>query len=360
MLKIERVSCQPFSVPLRDALTWGRGHALTALQHVLVRVDLSDGAAGIAEATPRPSIYGETSASVQHIIADELAPRLLGQALSDFESVARLSAGLAHIKANNTARGALDIALHQALAQSRAQPLRDYLGGSRESLCLSSIVSTGTSDKVQADVASAYAQGLRVFKLKIGRDIPAECENLRDLRAIFPLARFYVDANETLALESAAQTLRTLHELGALYCEEPLPVHLLRARGQLRQQTAMPLIADDSAFTPRDLHRELDFDTFDILNIKTARTGFSQSQAMLLQAAAHGKSAMVGSQASSLLGCLQAALFASRAEVDCPSECSFYLKTAADLGHAPELVAGCWSLAAVETALQALCAEYIG
>lgn len=357
---IERVSCQPLHVPLKSALTWGRGHELPALGHVLVRVDLSDGAIGIAEATPRPSIYGETSASVQHIIVQELAPRLRGQAISDFESVARLSARLAHIKANNTARGALDIALHQALAQSRDQSLRDYLGGARESVCLSSIVSTGDRDIVQADVAGAYEQGLRVFKVKIGRDIPGESDSLRDLMAAFPLARFYVDANETVALETAAQTLDALQQYGALYCEEPLPVHLLRERSCLRGQTTMPLIADDSAFTPRDLQRELDFDTFDILNIKTARTGYSQSHEMLLMAAAAGKSAMVGSQASSLLGCLQAALFAGGAEVDCPSECSFFLKTEADLELAPEIVAGCWSLAAVERALQALREEIIG
>ncbi len=351
---IERVSCQPMQVPLKGTLTWGRGHELPTLKHVLVRVDLSDGAVGIAEATPRPSIYGETSASVQHIIGEELAPRLLGRALSDFESVARLSAELAHIKANNTARGALDMALHQALAQSRNQSLRDYLGGTRESLRLSSIVSTGDSDRVRSDVASAYQQGLRVFKVKVGHDIPAESDNLRDLMAAFPAASFYVDANETLAPETAAQTLDALHQAGALYCEEPLPVHLLRARSLLRRQTTMPLIADDSAFTPRELKRELDFDTFDILNIKTARTGYSGSREMLLRAAAQGKSAMVGSQASSLLGCLQAALLASRAEVDCPSECSFWLKTDADVSHAPRIVDGAWRLDDVEAALRAV------
>lgn len=352
MPTIERVSCRPLHVPLKSALTWGQGHELPALQHVLVRVDLSDGAIGIAEATPRPSIYGETSASVRHIIGEELAPRAQGRFLSDFESVARLSAELAHIKANNTARGALDIALHQALAQSRDQPLRDYLGGTRESARLSSIVSTGDNDMVKSDVAAAYEQSIRVFKVKIGRDLPAESDNLRDLMAAFPAARFYVDANETLPIETAPQTLDALQKYGVLYCEEPLPVHLLRERSRLRRQISMPLIADDSAFTPRDLKRELDFDTFDILNIKTARTGYSQSQAMLLRAAAQGKSAMVGSQASSLLGCLQTALFASRAEVDCPSECSFYLKTDADASHAPKIVDGAWHLEDVEAALQ--------
>ena len=38
--------------------------ALIAAEHVLVRVTLSDGSVGVAEATPRPTIYGETPGSV--------------------------------------------------------------------------------------------------------------------------------------------------------------------------------------------------------------------------------------------------------------------------------------------------------
>ena len=354
MPTISRISTSPLHVRLHGTLKWGRGHSLPALRHVLVRVELSDGATGIAEATPRPGIYGETQASITHIIADELAPRLQGQSVSDFQSVARLSAELAQIKANNTAKGALDMALHTALAKSRGENLRDYLGATRDSVRLSSIVSTGGRDETLADVAAIYDKGVRVFKVKIWRDIPAETDALRELLAAFPAADFYVDANETLSPESTARTLDKLHDMGVIYCEEPLPVHLLRERAKLRRDTAMPLIADDSAFTPRDLERELDFDSFGILNIKTARTGFSDSLRMLGMAAARGKGAMVGSQAGSLLGCLQAALFAGRAEVDCPSECSFWLKTDADLSLAPEIVDGKWRLDDVESALDSL------
>ncbi len=355
MLAIKRIATEPYDIPLKQALTWGRGHQLPALRHVLIRVELSDGARGFAEATPRPSIYGETPASIRHIIAEELSPRLLGIALSDFQSVAALSAELAHIKGNNTAKGALDMALHQALATSRDESLRAYLGCGRDSVQLSSIVSTGTPEAVLADVAEAFAAGIRCFKVKIGRDLPGETETLRALIEAFPAGRFYVDANETLPLKSAAKILDALRDMGVLYCEEPLPVHLLRERGELRRMTKMLLIADDSAFTPRDLTRELAFDSFDILNIKTARTGYSLSMQMLERAAAQGKGGMVGSQASSLLGCLQAALFAGRAEIDCASECSFYLKTAVDLAGSPAIVDGALSLDAAEESLRALC-----
>ncbi len=351
MPKITRISTTPYTVPLKASLSWGSRHELPQLDHVLIRVDLSDGAVGIAEATPRPSIYGETRTSIQAIIEGELGQLLVAQAVEDFEAVAALSERMAHIKNNNTAKGALDMALHQALANSRGESLGAYLGASRSRILLSAIVSTGSAEAILADVAAAYQAGLRVFKVKIGRDIATETETLARLIEAYSAGQFYVDANETLASAAAADVLNRLFDLGALYCEEALPVRRLRQRRELRRNCRMPIIADDSAFTLADLEREIEFDSFDILNIKTARTGFSESRRMLDLASEAGKDTMVGSQASSLLGCLQAALFAGQAAVNCPSECSFYLKTEADLTLAPPIVAGYWEIDAVEAAL---------
>ena len=94
MPSIRRVSAVPYSVPLKSALNWGSSHELRGLEHVLIRAELSDGAVGIAEATPRPSIYGETQASVLHIVEHHLAPQLMGQMVTDRQSVARLTGRL--------------------------------------------------------------------------------------------------------------------------------------------------------------------------------------------------------------------------------------------------------------------------
>ncbi|MCY3779547.1 MAG: enolase [Chloroflexi bacterium] len=351
MPKITRISTTPYTVPLKAALTWGGRHKLAQLDHVLIRVELSDGAVGIAEATPRPSIYGETQASIKAIIEWQLAPMLAGRTVEDFEAIAALSGQMAHIKNNNTAKGALDMALHQALADSRGENLGAYLGVSRERIQLSTIVSTGSAEAVMADVEAAYRAGLRVFKVKIGRDIECETETIRRLIETYPPAQFYVDANETLPNAEAADILDGLFELGVLYCEEALPVHQLRNRRELRRNCKMPIIADDSAFTLADLEREIEFDSFDILNIKTARTGFSESRRMLDLVREAGKGVMIGSQASSLLGCTHAALFAADERVNCASECSFYLKTEADLTLAPPIVDGYMELDAAGGAL---------
>ena len=195
---------------------------------------------------------------------------------------------------------------------------------------------------------------MRVFKVKIGRNIEQEIETIAHLIESFPAAQFYVDANETLACGNAATVLDRMHEMGVIHCEEALPVHQLRERQQLRRDSKMPIIADDSAFTVDDLEREIAFDTFDILNIKTVRTGFSQSRRMLEMCVDAGKAVMVGSQASSLLGCLHAALFAGCAAVNRANECSFFLKTEADQRLAPPIEAGWLALDAVERSLESV------
>ena len=122
------------------------------------------------------------------------------------------------------------------------------------------------------------------------------------------------------------EDLERLARLGLAYVEEPLPVHMLKARSALKAQNIMPIIADDSCFTLNNLERELEFDTFDILNIKTPRTGFTESKKMLELARNNNKGVMIGSQAGSGLATSHAALFASKTGIDFPSELSFPLK----------------------------------
>ena len=116
-----------------------------------------------------------------------------------------------------------------------------------------------------------------------------------------------------------------------MYVEEPMPVRQLRARSELKRLEILPIIADDSCFTKADLERELDFDTFDILNIKTARNGFTESLAMMQMAHTAGKGVMIGSQASTTLGTIHAAIISSRVEVTHPCELSFFLKLEAEI-----------------------------
>ncbi len=321
-MRIVELRLRFFRLPLLGELAWGRASRLEALEHALIEVRLDGGAVGRGEVAIRPTIYGETPESVEGALR-YLAPGLRGRSIEDVEG---LRSVLDRLPGNLTARGGLDLALWAARAAARGVLLRELLPPERDRVEVAYILGLGELEAVLEDAAFAYDRGVRVFKVKVGRDLAADTRRLEALRLRFPDADLYADANETLGPEEAPRYLAAWRELGLRYVEEPLPIERVRERAALRARRLLPIVADDSAFTPRDLRRELALDTFDVLNVKPARSGFTGSLAMLALARHADKRVMVGSQAFSSFGAYHALLVAFRSEVTEPSELAFHLK----------------------------------
>jgi L-alanine-DL-glutamate epimerase-like enolase superfamily enzyme len=325
MPEIAEIHTITFRLPLAGDLNWGKAGYIAAAEHVLVRLVTDTGHIGLAEAPPRPTIYGETTQSIHAIIQDYLKPALIGLDIFDRSRLKRV---LDPVAGNNTAKGALDICLHDAKAASQGTDLLSYMQPSQRKVKVSYILGISDQETMLAEARSVYDRGVRVFKVKVGRNFA------NDLAVIDALVQefsgsdvsLYADANEAFLPVSASDQLRQLAARGLLYVEEPLATELIDQRARLRAEKILPLISDDSAFTLSDLERELHFDTFDILNIKPARTGYTESLEMLAAATQLGKGVMVGSQASTTIGTIRAAIFAGMPGIDHPSELSFFLK----------------------------------
>ena len=330
--KIVRLEGIPYRLPLHGTLAWGKGSSLSVAEHVLVRVHLQDGTVGQAEAPPRPTIYGETQGSVLGILR-HLEPAFVGLEITD---TAALDAARNSVVNNHTARGALDMALHDARAQAAGETLFGRLLGPQARVRPSFILGIAEPAEMLAEARRVVGAGVRVLKVKVGRNHAQDLRLIGELRAEYgDSVQLYADSNETLTPELAPAALAAMREAGLSYVEEPLPVRLLNERAALRASGILPIIGDDSCFTPADLERELSFATIDILNIKTARNGFTDSLSMLDRARRSGLGVMIGSQASTGLGTLHAALMASQAGVTEPSELSFVLKLQEDLLNGP-------------------------
>lgn len=327
-MKISSLEVIPYRLAMQGELIWGKHSRLTAAEHCLVRVALEDGSLGTAEAPPRPSIYGETISSIRGIVK-YLEPRLCELEIEDATGINDV---LGSVPNNNCAKGALDMALWEARVRALGSSLMAELGGHERQIEASYILGIGTPQTMLLEARRVIAAGVRVLKVKVGRDTRHDLEVIAALHSEFGSAiKLYADSNETLVPDSAPVALELMRDAGVLYVEEPLPVRNVRARAALRKLGILPIIADDSCFTPNDLERELDFETFDILNIKTARNGFTDSLAMMRMASEAGKGVMIGSQASTTLGTIHAAILASRSEITHPSELSFFLKLERDI-----------------------------
>lgn len=322
MASIRDLRLIPFRIPLKAPLRWGKASEMGVLEHALLQVELSDGSLGQAEVAIRPTIYGETLGSVRAGL-EYLKPRLLGLEADDQEGIRKV---LEAFPCNLGLKGALDLALWEAWARSEGEELYRVLKPAKHRVWVSYILGMAQGEEMLADARMAYEAGARVFKVKVGRDLGEDGRRILRLKEAFPDAELYADANETLPPKDAEVYLRAWKEMGLLYVEEPLPIEEVEARRRLKERKILPLIADDSAMTPKDLRRELLLDTFDILNLKPARTGVTWTLEMLALAREKGKRAMVGSQAQSSFGAYQSALLAFQQGVTEPNELAFHLK----------------------------------
>jgi len=337
MATIARIGYAPLSLPMAGALRWGAASELRSLEHLLVGVELEGGALGVAEAPVRPTIYGETREGMVAALQQHFAPRLRGLDADDVPALVRV---LHALPFNHALKGALDLAAAEARAAALGSSLAERSLGPHVRPHVSFILGIAELETMLAEAATVVEAGVRVLKIKVGRDPAHDVRLVGALRdALGDDVLLYADANETLDEADAPRVLERLADLGIAYVEEPLPVHRLAARRRLRAAGILPVIADDSAFTPAALERELEADTFDILNIKPARSGWHDTLRMLRLARDAGKGVMIGSQASSGLGTLHSAVVASQEGVTHPSELGFPLKLRRDSVDLPLPVA---------------------
>ncbi|MEZ4663213.1 MAG: hypothetical protein R2911_37170 [Caldilineaceae bacterium] len=166
---ISSIETTVFRLPMYGALHWGSHSSLSEVRHVLVRAAERWHNCGVAEAPPRPTIYGETVQSIVSIIDSELAPRLIGQPAAN---VSRIFARMDQIKNNHAAKGGVDMALHAALAQSRGLSLAAHLGATQERIKVSYILGISDRDEMLAEGRASISKGCAFSKSKWGATGP--------------------------------------------------------------------------------------------------------------------------------------------------------------------------------------------
>jgi len=162
---------------------------------------------------------------------------------------------------------ALDYPLHDLAAVILDLPVHVVLGGSGAltTPCYSGAIylddldppsAPRGLDAIRDNLASDHAAGYRAFKLKLGRGyrwLPTEVGLERDIevtrlaRDLYPDADILVDPNDGFSLNTMADYLAAVADVGLFWIEEPFAERredLLRLRGLLAETGSAALIAD--------------------------------------------------------------------------------------------------------------------
>jgi L-alanine-DL-glutamate epimerase-like enolase superfamily enzyme len=339
-VSIVAVEAIPFRLPYREPLRMAAGD-LTAAEHVLVRIHTDDGLVGQAEAPARPMFYGESLDSIVHAVRGWFTPHLLG---ADPFAVQAIRPLLDRVVANNTAKAAVDLALHDLRGQLTGQPVHRLLGGAAAPMRVTHMLGHGEPDAVAAEATRVGADfGISAFKIKVGYGATADLAVVGAVRAaVGDDALLYVDANCSYEPEEALRVLgRMAAEHHIAWVEEPVAPADRLGRRRVGASLPIPVLADETVPTLTDVAREVADGAARYVSIKVARTGFTVSADIAGLVHGHGGRVLLGSQGDSGIGTLASLAFgaASPRTSALPGELSYFLRLADDLLAEPLVIA---------------------
>ena len=264
-------------------------------QNVFVRIHTESGTYGTGEASPFWKIVGETQATDLAAAAD-LAKFLVGK---DALAIgARMAAMEGFLQFNTTILSAFDMALYDLASKLCSLPLYRFLGGESRPMRTDWTIGLSDPDHMARQARDIVAQGFEAVKLKLGEGWPVDFERVSKVRdAIGTDIPIRIDANQGWDFPQALRLLEAMAPLGIQYCEQPLTAHLFEDMVRLRQKTRIPIMADESLFSPADGFRLAAMGACDYFNIKLSKSGGIRNA---LDIAAIARSRRLGC----MLGCM--------------------------------------------------------
>ena len=173
------------------------------------------------------------------------------------------------------ARLGADLALHDLLGKLAGVPAEVLWGGPvRDRVKVIRMVGIKEADALCEAIQPLYDQGLRGFKLKIGRGLRSDVEGVRRVRERFgDDLTITVDANGAYDLAGARQLCAELADLKVHCIEQPLPYLDIDAMAALRAASAVPLMADQLVQSAADAVRVAQAGAADLVSLKLTKMG---------------------------------------------------------------------------------------
>lgn len=273
-MKITGVRTVVVYVPRRKA--YGRTYASglgprTYSEHCIVFVDTDSGITGVGEAA---TVFARRGRLLAGEIEQLLAPAVVGE---DAFRIAHLAARMdAALDGSEPAKAAIEMALFDAVGKALGTPAYNLLGGLvRERVRLSYSIGFGEPAEMAAFAAEKARQGFHTVKAKLGRDWKTDVDAVRRIReAVGADTVVRVDANMSWrTVAEAARVIDAIEPFDIELVEQPLPPRELDAMAELRRRVRVPIMVDESLWTPRDAMEVVRRGAADIANVYVAESG---------------------------------------------------------------------------------------
>lgn len=305
IIDIQLGICQiPLKTPFKTAL-----RQVDTAKDLIVKILTDDGAIGYGNAPATVVITGDSHESVAAAIKNTIGPAIMGMDIRDREEIiSRVQQTMVH---NTSAKAAVDIAVHDLFGQYYKLPLWRFFGGKKREITSDLTISINDPSCMAEDAQKAVERGYTHLKLKVGMDAETDISRVRVVRdAVGTDIAIRLDANQGWRVKEAIRTIRRMEDmdLGIEFIEQPVAAADTEGLKIVTEHVDTPVMADEAAFSPRDVFRLIAMRACDLINIKLMKAGgLAPAAQIAAMAQAMDMECMMGCMLESKIGITAAA-----------------------------------------------------
>lgn len=268
---ITEVDIIKLNLPYKEPFVISLG-VIESATNIVVKIHTNSELTGMGECAPFVTIVGETQETVFEL-SKQVAKLLKGK--NPFAIEERLAEIDRAVAGNYTMKSAFDMALYDLLAKKAGLPLYQLLGGTNNREIITDMtISIGSPEKVAQDALAFKKAGFPAIKVKLGTTPKADVVRIKAIREVvgfdYPIR---IDANQGWNTVTAINTLQALSKYNIEHCEEPVPKWNNREMVKVRENSPIPIMADESVFDHHDAFRLAAMGACDYFNIKFSKSG---------------------------------------------------------------------------------------
>jgi L-alanine-DL-glutamate epimerase-like enolase superfamily enzyme len=268
-----------------------RERFVTALRGVseyqVIKFELCDesGTWHVGETVETPKITGDTHTQIMAELESEVPGLIIGKKISE------AIRNIAESNLTGSTKAAVDIALNGALGKGSSNGF---------SIATDVTIPITSIENLPSLVSDRVAAGFTYFKVKANNepvsDLIAKLQLIKNLTPSGSHIR--IDANQAWDFKHTAEVLASISDSGLVidYLEQPTPARDFSALAKVKAISAIPIMADESCFTPVDLTKLIALNAMDLVNLKLLKAGgLTVAREMANTAAAAGIGVYIGS-----------------------------------------------------------------
>lgn len=269
-MRITKVSYERLDLQLSEPYTIAY-ETISKTTNFILKLETDTALVGYGCAAPDQEVTQESAAAVEEALKQTIIPYLKHKNPFHY---ARIIDDLRGMQIGKSAALAMvDLALLDLVSRKCDVPLYQFLGGYRNSIATSITIGILPLDKTLEQATDFVARGFSIIKVKGGLSYEEDIQKMMLLRELFPQLILRFDGNQGYSVEDSLAFVKGTETVGIEIFEQPTKVGKDERMGLVTNQVNIPVMADESLKTLKDVFRLAQNERLDMVNIKLQKVG---------------------------------------------------------------------------------------